>query len=479
MLADTRLPVVPVALAFAVVPGRPGGARLRRDALALPASSSRSASRRPALLIGLYVATDDPALRRRPRLPTRPSSAFTWAGFATYVTVLCVANLTLVTNVADFCRYTPTRRDMRIGLIASAASVVALTTFLGGYVAVAAGETNPFVAVAQITSNRGLLVLLLLAIVVMTLGPQHHERLHGRTLPRQRAPGARSVRATIVVGAIAIVLSAFPDLIERAQDWITHLGNVAAPITGVILADYLVRQRRPARRSGALRPRGPLPLRRGASTSPRWPRSPSGSSSTTRSRTTCSRCCGAWGRPPSRISCSRLSNSKRLLRRLIGCRGVLPDVTAVRCDASRRVCGKHTDSGRFAYSGPCRSVSGAGSAEVDGQAAGEQGSSEDDRVFRDRWKRKVDVGAWLVYNQDPRKPDIRELPYAGLLHRMGGFVVMGGERKGAGMGYNEEFDPQDTPSSSATWTSSRRATTPSTVWSGPRLRRSCGCRVAT
>jgi cytosine/uracil/thiamine/allantoin permease len=36
------------------------------------------------------------------------------------------------------------------------------------------------------------------------------------------------------------VLSALPDVIERAQEWITHLGNVAAPLTGVIVADYIV-----------------------------------------------------------------------------------------------------------------------------------------------------------------------------------------------------------------------------------------------
>ena len=47
----------------------------------------------------------------------------------------------------------------------------------------------------------------------------------------------------MVVGLVAIVLSGFPALIEEAQSWITHLGNVAAPLTGVVLADYLVRQR--------------------------------------------------------------------------------------------------------------------------------------------------------------------------------------------------------------------------------------------
>jgi NCS1 family nucleobase:cation symporter-1 len=30
--------------------------------------------------------------------------------------------------------------------------------------------------------------------------------------------------------------------VHHAQNWITHLGNVAAPLTGVVLADYVVRR---------------------------------------------------------------------------------------------------------------------------------------------------------------------------------------------------------------------------------------------
>jgi nucleobase:cation symporter-1, NCS1 family len=49
--------------------------------------------------------------------------------------------------------------------------------------------------------------------------------------------------ATAVVGAVALTLSAFPDFINHAQRWVTHLGNVAAPLAGVVLADYVVLKR--------------------------------------------------------------------------------------------------------------------------------------------------------------------------------------------------------------------------------------------
>ena len=40
----------------------------------------------------------------------------------------------------------------------------------------------------------------------------------------------------------AVGLSALPSFVDHAQRWITHLGNVAAPLTGVVLADYLLVQ---------------------------------------------------------------------------------------------------------------------------------------------------------------------------------------------------------------------------------------------
>jgi len=46
--------------------------------------------------------------------------------------------------------------------------------------------------------------------------------------------------ATLLVAVISVTLSGFPDLIEDAQRWITHLGNLGAPLAGVVLADYLV-----------------------------------------------------------------------------------------------------------------------------------------------------------------------------------------------------------------------------------------------
>ena len=70
-------------------------------------------------------------------------------------------------------------------------------------------------------------------------------------------PALGRLRATILVAAAAVGLSAAPDVIESAQRWIVHLGNVAAPLAGVMLVDYVIVKRRRIDVSALFDPRGP------------------------------------------------------------------------------------------------------------------------------------------------------------------------------------------------------------------------------
>ena len=233
--------VVPTALAIAVV--QAGVAALGFDVMrwllriVLPLSVATA-----GVLLGLWLVTDDPDYAVG-RVLDSPEQELTWVGFATVVTVMCGSSLTLVTNIADLTRYTRSRRDMRIGLIGSTLAATATTTLIGGVYAVGSGETNPFVAASQLTSNDAVLAVLLVAIVVQTFAANVTNVYTGGLSLVSSLPALGRIGATAVVGLAAIVLSGFPSLIEEAQSWITHLGNVAAPLTGVVLADYLVRQR--------------------------------------------------------------------------------------------------------------------------------------------------------------------------------------------------------------------------------------------
>jgi len=236
-----RPPLVPTALAVAVF--HAGLAVLGFDVMrwllrvVLPLSLASAAT-----LVALYLLSDDPryALVRVLDSPDQRSS---WEGFAVFVTVMCGSSLTLVTNVADLCRYTRSRRDMRLGLVSSALLATLLTTFVGGYVAAASGESNPFVAATELTSSNAVLCLLLAAIVVQTIAANLTNVYTSGLSLVNTVPSLGRVRATVVAGLGAIVLSGFPSLIEEAQVWVTRLGNLAAPIAGVVLVDYLVVQR--------------------------------------------------------------------------------------------------------------------------------------------------------------------------------------------------------------------------------------------
>ena len=240
-LADRRPSVVPTALAIAVV--QAAVAALGFDVMrwllriVLPLSIATA-----GILLGLWLVSDDPEYAVG-RVLDSPDQELTWVGFATVVTVMCGSSLTLVTNIADLTRYTRSRRDMRIGLIGSTLAATATTSLIGGVYAVGSGETNPFVAASQLTSNDAVLAVLLVAIVVLTFAANVTNVYTGGLSLVSSLPSLGRVVATAVVGLVAIVLSGFPSLIDEAQSWITHLGNVAAPLTGVVLADYLVRQR--------------------------------------------------------------------------------------------------------------------------------------------------------------------------------------------------------------------------------------------
>jgi cytosine permease len=241
VLTGERYPLVPMALVLAAAHATLAvlGFDVTRWLLriVLPVSVGFT-----ALLVGLFVTSDDPAFSLR-RVLDSPDQSLTWVGFATYVTVMCGASLTLVTSVADYCRYTPTRRDMRIGYVSSALGAAAVTTFVGGYAAAATGEVNPFVAVAEVTSVSILLVLMLAAIVVQGIAANVTNVYTSGLSLVNAVPRLRRIWATAIAAVFAVALSAFPDLIERAEDWITHLGNVGAPLTGVVVAEYAIVQR--------------------------------------------------------------------------------------------------------------------------------------------------------------------------------------------------------------------------------------------
>jgi NCS1 family nucleobase:cation symporter-1 len=115
---------------------------------------------------------------------------------------------------------------------------------------------NPFVAVATLTKANVLLAVVLAAIVVQTLAANITNVYTAGLSLVNTVPRLGRLGATVLVAAAAIGLSGFPDFVTHAQKWIVHLGNVAAPLTGVILADYLLVKRTEIVVDALFEPRG-------------------------------------------------------------------------------------------------------------------------------------------------------------------------------------------------------------------------------
>ncbi len=194
------------------------------------------------VLVALYLTTDDPAFAVDHVLDS-PAQSFTWLGFATFTTVFWAGQLTVVTNIADFTRYARSRWDMSIGVLGGSTLGTYVAAWVGAYAAIAIEESNPFAAASDLTDEAILLAILLLAALISTSAVNIMNLYTGGLSLVNTAPRLGRLGATTACAAIAVGLSAIPEIINDAQEWFVHLGNVAAPLTGVVFADFVIMKR--------------------------------------------------------------------------------------------------------------------------------------------------------------------------------------------------------------------------------------------
>jgi NCS1 family nucleobase:cation symporter-1 len=254
-LTDSELPLVPVALGVAAVSALLAVAGF--DALryfvrvVLPLSLVLV-----GIVVALYLTAGDAAFSLS-RVSASPAQAFTWLGFASFFAAMLGAQLTIVTNIADFFRYARSRKDMQVGLLVGSPVGAFAGAWVGAYAAVAIGESNPFEAAADLTDLWPILLVLVAAILAQTISVNVLNVYTGGLSLVNTAPRLGRFVATALVAAGAVALAGFPGFIEDAEKWFLHLGNVAAPITGAVLADYLVVKRQQLDLDALYAPDGP------------------------------------------------------------------------------------------------------------------------------------------------------------------------------------------------------------------------------
>lgn len=163
-----------------------------------------------------------------------------WAVMAVWINAGAAAWLSMITDAADFCRYSRSRADMWVGTFLAAVLGQGISVFLGGYAiaAVAGKSSNPFDVMA---AGAALWVLIaLLVYVVFDNWTINVLNLYtgGLALCNIFTRVGR-FWTTLVVSAVGIALSLFPSLINGYSSQVSVIGDFFAPIAGILIADYL------------------------------------------------------------------------------------------------------------------------------------------------------------------------------------------------------------------------------------------------
>lgn len=207
-----------------------------------------------------WVLAHGPAASYRPHavLHFQVQARWPYLLCAVWLNSMAAAWLTMITDAADFCRYTRSRRDMWWGTMLACISATAFSVSLGAYGAAASlgREPNPF-SLAAVVDPHWMTLLILLLVIALDETTINVMNLYtgGLSLTNiVERPGR--FWNTLLVGVFSTALSAFPILLTRLVPFTTALGNLFAPLAGVLLFHYLFVQRMQVDVSALFDPRG-------------------------------------------------------------------------------------------------------------------------------------------------------------------------------------------------------------------------------
>jgi NCS1 family nucleobase:cation symporter-1 len=168
-----------------------------------------------------------------------------WAVFAVWVNAVAATWFSQVTDAADYCRYSRSRSHMWAGTMAAAVIGTAGSAFFGAYAASATlGRTaNAFEVVPTLGVGTGTLFLVLVVLVLDNWTINVLNLYTGGLSLANLTTRLGRFWSTVLVALVGTALAGVPSLVDDFSDVMEALGNVFAPIVGIIVADYLVLKR--------------------------------------------------------------------------------------------------------------------------------------------------------------------------------------------------------------------------------------------
>jgi NCS1 nucleoside transporter family len=164
-----------------------------------------------------------------------------WPVFVVWMNGMAAAWLTMITDAADFCRYSRSREDMWVGTIAAAVVGTLIASLIGAYGAGATlgANANIFNVVTGASSSGQMLLAIVVLIVLENWTINVLNLYTGGLSLANMFEGVGRFWTTLAIGCAGVVLSTQGAVVQGYMQYTTDLGNLFAPIAGVLLADYI------------------------------------------------------------------------------------------------------------------------------------------------------------------------------------------------------------------------------------------------
>jgi NCS1 nucleoside transporter family len=258
-LTGITLPLVTVSVIFGLV----------QACVAMIGFGSLRELARIALPIKIAVLTYLFVLfARHPAASFEPAAVLSYAGprgwswvlFAGWANVTAASWFSNIADAADFARYGRSRMDMWAGTFIAGALGALLATALGAYGAAATlgRVTNPFVLAAGVENNALFLAVLFVFLCVDVWTINVLNLYSGGLSISNMFEGLGRFWSTLIASLLGVALSTVPDVLNGFFGYLSLLGNVFAPVAGVLVFDYLFVRHMRIDVAALFDPKGPL-----------------------------------------------------------------------------------------------------------------------------------------------------------------------------------------------------------------------------
>lgn len=182
-----------------------------------------------------------------------------WTAVAVWVNTIAAGWFSQVTDAADYCRYSRSRRHMWIGTMAAAVIGTAGAGFFGAYAAAATlgKESNPFEIIPELGAGTWTLVMVLIVLILDNWTINVLNLYTGGLSLANLATRLGRFWSTVAIALLGTFLAAMPAVVNDVNEAYGAIGSVFGPIAGVIVADYLILKRGRINVSALFDPQGP------------------------------------------------------------------------------------------------------------------------------------------------------------------------------------------------------------------------------